>query len=546
MGNERSHSLQCPDWILAGQEPITCIVGKLHVRSECLAQLEQVSGFPVTAGISTVIGDGCLESSLLQIREARPHSFDEVASLYLWRPTVGGLSGYKQNAPCAEESSPVYAFSNFGDVRLSSSWICGREAAGNLVAGYRQAHFVNFRLNSIKIPLTQVWIIRQLDAGDSEIPRQLEKTWVVYGPYLIQGSLQGNEPGLVLGELKKGQWTAGRSTDTNYNVDSILSRNTVHKRSSRMKPRQFTKKGQLMTGPRSLTRRKALVAVTNVAASVALSSVAFGADKQPTRKIPTVPGMLTAAWRRREKDGEGFRVIHETVEWNASETAIIVCDMWADHPCEIAAMRVARMASRMNKVISLARDHGVAIIHAPSSGVEYYEGTPHRQRIKNARSATPPVPIQAWCYHNKDREGPWPIVDDIARGEAKVTGCDDPIPRPHKATDRHQHPDIRIIGHDGISDNGQEIFNFLVQEGRNNVVLMGVHTNMCVLGRPFGIRQQKYLGKNVVLCRDLTDALYDPRDKPYVSHARWMSKPVTCNLQPETKSSFRLGKAPAD
>ena len=49
---------------------------------------------------------------------------------------------------------------------------------------------------------------------------------------------------------------------------------------------------------------------------------------------------------------------------------------------------------------------------------------------------------------------------------------------------------------------------------------MGVHTNMCVLGRPFGIRQQKYLDKNVVLCRDLTDALYDPRDKPFVSHTR--------------------------
>jgi hypothetical protein len=28
----------------------------------------------------------------------------------------------------------------------------------------------------------------------------------------------------------------------------------------------------------------------------------------------------------------------------------------------------------------------------------------------------------------------------------------------------------------------------VVHEGRTNVVLMGVHTNMCVLGRPFGIR----------------------------------------------------------
>ncbi len=178
------------------------------------------------------------------------------------------------------------------------------------------------------------------------------------------------------------------------------------------------------------------------------------------------------------------------------------------------------MAPVMNEVISLARDHGVAIIHAPSSGVEYYKKTTQRLRMKNAIVATPPVPIQRWCYHNEQHEGPWPIVDDIARGEARVTGCDDPVAIPHHDTDRHQHPAIDIVGYDGISDNGQEIYNFLEQEVRSNVVLMGVHTNMCVLGRPFGIRQQKYLGKNVVLCRDLTDALYDPRDKPYVSHAR--------------------------
>ncbi len=43
---------------------------------------------------------------------------------------------------------------------------------------------------------------------------------------------------------------------------------------------------------------------------------------------------------------------------------------------------------------------------------------------------------------------------------------------------------------------------------------------MCVLGRPFGIRQLRKLGMNVVLVRDLTDAMYNPRRAPYVSHAR--------------------------
>lgn len=273
-----------------------------------------------------------------------------------------------------------------------------------------------------------------------------------------------------------------------------------------------------------LNRREALgwmsgVLTTGMASDTLSKTYATETASSPT--IPKVPGILAVETRKRRKAADDeIEVVRATERWKAAETAIIICDMWADHPCEMAAMRVGRMAPRMNEVISLARDNGVAIIHAPSSGVKHYEDTPYRRRMVEAAHSEPPVPIQSWCYLNPEREGKFPIVDDIARGEAKVTGCDDPEAIPHHETDRHQHPAIQIIGYDGVSDSGQEIYNFLEQEGRKNVVLMGVHTNMCVLGRPFGIRQQNYLGKNVALCRDLTDALYDPRDPPHVSHAR--------------------------
>ena len=48
---------------------------------------------------------------------------------------------------------------------------------------------------------------------------------------------------------------------------------------------------------------------------------------------------------------------------------------------------------------------------------------------------------------------------------------------------------------------------------------MGVHTNMCVLGRSFGIRQMTKLGFNAALVRDLTDTMYNPRRRPFVDHA---------------------------
>jgi len=102
-------------------------------------------------------------------------------------------------------------------------------------------------------------------------------------------------------------------------------------------------------------------------------------------------------------------------------------------------------------------------------------------------------------------------------------GCDDPLPRketgpPYPWT--REHPAIDVVGFDGVSDNGQEIYNFFKQEGIANVALMGVHTNICILNRSFGIRQMTRLGFQVVLVRDLTDSMYDPRTRPFVSHAR--------------------------
>jgi hypothetical protein len=47
---------------------------------------------------------------------------------------------------------------------------------------------------------------------------------------------------------------------------------------------------------------------------------------------------------------------------------------------------------------------------------------------------------------------------------------------------------------------------------------MGVHTNMCVINRSFGIKQLVRWGLQAVLIRDLTDAMYNPAMRPYVSH----------------------------
>ena len=52
---------------------------------------------------------------------------------------------------------------------------------------------------------------------------------------------------------------------------------------------------------------------------------------------------------------------------------------------------------------------------------------------------------------------------------------------------------------DGISDNGQEVWNFLKQKKIKHVIIMGVHTNMCVLNRPFAIKAMVRRGMDVIL-----------------------------------------------
>ena len=77
---------------------------------------------------------------------------------------------------------------------------------------------------------------------------------------------------------------------------------------------------------------------------------------------------------------------------------------------------------------------------------------------------------------------------------------------------------IDILEGDAITDNGQETWNLLAERRIENVILCGVHLNMCVLGRPFGIRQMVKQGKNVALVRDMTDTMYNPQRPPGADH----------------------------
>jgi hypothetical protein len=144
------------------------------------------------------------------------------------------------------------------------------------------------------------------------------------------------------------------------------------------------------------------------------------------------------------------------------------------------------------------------VIHAPSDTMEFYEGHPARERVRAAPVVEPPAPVSR-------QDVPLPV-------DASDRGSDTGEPDWHKAWSR-QHPGISVDPErDGISDDGREVYSFMRQQGIRHLLIMGVHTNMCVLGRSFAIREMVRRGVDVALIRDLTDTMYNPAMPPYVSH----------------------------
>ncbi|SRR5258708_11493869 len=188
----------------------------------------------------------------------------------------------------------------------------------------------------------------------------------------------------------------------------------------------------------------------------------------------------------------------------AANTAIVICDMWDKHWCKGATGRCEEIAKRMAPVIESARSNGVLIIHSPSECMKSYVDSPQRRLALSAPKAEPPKP------RNID-EPPLPIDDSDG-------GCDDiPQCKNYRAWTK-ENPNISIAEGDAISDNGQEIYNLLKARNIRLLLVMGVHTNMCVLGRSFAIRQMTKWEVPCLLVRDLTDTMYNPRMKPMVPH----------------------------
>ena len=219
-------------------------------------------------------------------------------------------------------------------------------------------------------------------------------------------------------------------------------------------------------------------------------------------------------------------------KFDPAKTAVVVCDMWDDHWCKSASARCAELAKSADPVLKACRDKGMTIIHCPSDTMKFYEDHPARKRMLAVKKVEP--------RRAKDLPNP-PLPVDDSDG-----GCDDEKPAKQFKAWTRQHKAIEIdADKDYVTDSGAEVYSLMAEKKIDTLIVMGVHTNMCVLNRTFAIKQMVKWGKSVYLVRDLTDAMYNPKMKPFVTHEKGTElivEFIEANWCPTIESKSLLGK----
>ncbi len=219
-----------------------------------------------------------------------------------------------------------------------------------------------------------------------------------------------------------------------------------------------------------------------------------------------------------KKDGLNmlyWEKIYESKEFNPKGYAVIVCDMWDRHWSKNATFRVGKLAPELNKHLCFLREQGAVIIHCPSETLHFYKSNPARLKAASypdTLSNRQRLEIRWAKKHLKFPKHPI---------ETRGGGCDSGERSPIDYLKwKRQIESIYIDEEkDYISESFEKIFNILKHHGIEDIIYTGVHTNMCILNRGFGMKNMKAIGFNVMIARDATDAMCSPHQAPYLNHA---------------------------
>ncbi|HTY88461.1 MAG TPA: NPCBM/NEW2 domain-containing protein [Candidatus Acidoferrum sp.] len=196
------------------------------------------------------------------------------------------------------------------------------------------------------------------------------------------------------------------------------------------------------------------------------------------------------------RDPDTGKIITTTEKVDPTRVGVIVVDVWNYHWCKTAAMRIDAIVPRMNEALDGARALGMTVMLCPSDVVDNYVGFPQREKVLALPKYPVPVVTAVTCP-------PPPDAGGCACGREQC--------RPNYGWDA-MHPELRIADSDLMPNTQAEVYAICKKYGLTHLIYVGFHTQVCLLGKPMGLKAMKSAGFHCVLARDLTDAHpgYDP------------------------------------
>lgn len=227
------------------------------------------------------------------------------------------------------------------------------------------------------------------------------------------------------------------------------------------------------------TRRRLLQAGTALAAL------------QAGERQADAAGTIELGLQTRDADGR-IRIATENVD--PKKIAIFAIDCWHYHWCRTWRNRAGSLMPRFNYSFDAARKLGMTLVFSPTNAMRDLHESPQRKNTL----ALPDVPLPALS----NLPDPYP-------GALRFGMCECGLGDDCHYTNNvnSQHPDLKMREDEYIALTQQEAYNILKHRGITHIIYTGFATNMCMWGKPTGMKYMRQFGFRCMVARELTEAI---------------------------------------
>ena len=228
-----------------------------------------------------------------------------------------------------------------------------------------------------------------------------------------------------------------------------------------------------------LTRRRLLQSGVGLSAAHPGTSLAYA------------PDAIEVSLQTRDREGHPV-VTSESID--PKKTAIIAVDAWHYHWCRTWRNRAGSLIPRFNYSFDAARKLGMTLLFSPTNAMrDLNQSQQRRNTLALPEHSLPQL---------ANLPDPYP-------GALRFGMCECGLGDDCHYTNNvnNQHPDLKMMPDEYIALTQQEAYNILKHHGITHIVYTGFATNMCMWGKPTGMKYMRQFGFRCMVARDLTEAI---------------------------------------